>query len=205
MSNITAWREVRHEFVADCRVFTVERSISISPFDGAERAFYQIRSPEWSQIVPLTAKNEIVMVRQFRHGSGKVTLEIPGGLVDPGETPVEAAVRECLEETGYRVQEAAPLGVTNPNPALFTNSLHSFVAFGATAERAIENTSSEQTEVVLVPVAPKRACHERVIDRSREQQARQLRTRHQHHLGLLARRVLDRALRGGSERHERMQ
>lgn len=153
MSNVTEWREVRHEFVADCRVFTVERSISISPLDGEERAFYLIRSPEWAQIVPLTANDEIVMVKQFRHGSGRVTLEIPGGLVDPGESPAEAAVRECLEETGYRVRDAAPLGVTNPNPAIFTNALHSFVAFGATPERAIENTSSEQTEVVLVPRA----------------------------------------------------
>lgn len=151
MSEITEWREVRHEFVADCRVFTVERSISLSPVDGAERAFYQIRSPEWAQIVPVTAAREIVMVRQFRHGTGKITLEIPGGLVDPGESPAAAAVRECLEETGYGVREAVPLGVTNPNPALFTNALHSFVAFGAEAERAIANTSSEQTEVVIVP------------------------------------------------------
>lgn len=153
MSKVSEWQEVRHEFVADCRVFTVERSISISPQDGTEHGFYLIRSSEWAQIVPVTASNEIVMVRQFRHGSGKVTLEIPGGLVDPGERPAEAALRECLEETGYRVRDAVPLGVTNPNPAIFTNSLHSFVAFGATPERAIENTSSEQTEVVLVPHA----------------------------------------------------
>ena len=68
------------------------------------------------------------MVRQYRHGSRRCTLEIPGGLVDPGETALQAAQRECLEETGYRIRTVHALGVLNPNPALFTNRLHSFWA-----------------------------------------------------------------------------
>ena len=152
MTGAAEWREVVRERVADCRIFAVERSIAISPFDGAQRAFYVIQSQDWAQIVPVTATGEVVMVRQFRHGPRRITIEIPGGLVDPGEDPEQAALRECLEETGYRARSAAPLGVTNPNPAIFTNRLYAFVATNVEPERAIANSSSEQTEVLLVPI-----------------------------------------------------
>jgi 8-oxo-dGTP pyrophosphatase MutT (NUDIX family) len=81
-----------------------------------------------------------------------VTLEIPGGLVDPGEEPAAAALRECLEETGYRARAAVSLGVVNPNSALFANRLHGFFATNVELERSVQNTGTEFTEVVLVPV-----------------------------------------------------
>lgn len=147
------WREVAREFVADCRIFTVERSVAVSPVDGAPRAFHRIQSPSWAQILPITARGEAVLVRQYRHGNQRVTLEIPGGLIDPGEEPAVAAIRECLEETGYRAATALPLGVVNPNPALFANQLYSFYATGVELEGAVQNTGTEFTDVVLVPVA----------------------------------------------------
>ena len=73
--------------------------------------------------------------------------------MDAGEDPESAALRECLEETGYRGHAATALGVLNPNPALFANRLHSFYATGVELEGAIQNTHTEVTEVVLVPVA----------------------------------------------------
>jgi 8-oxo-dGTP pyrophosphatase MutT (NUDIX family) len=81
-----------------------------------------------------------------------VTLEIPAGMLDPGEDPATAALRECLEETGYRARSAISLGVVNPNPALFDNRLHSFFATDVELERAVQNTATEFTEAVLVPV-----------------------------------------------------
>jgi 8-oxo-dGTP pyrophosphatase MutT (NUDIX family) len=146
------WRELRREPVADCRIFSVERSISVSPHDASEHAFYRIASGDWAQIVPITADDEAVLVRQYRHGAGRVTLEIPGGLIDPGETPAAAAARECLEETGYRAARVVSLGSVNPNPALFGNRLHSFYAQGVARVGEIANTSAEHTEVMLVPV-----------------------------------------------------
>ncbi len=145
------WREVRREPVVDCGIFSVERSIAASPEDGREHAFYRIVSVDWAQIVPVTAAGEIVMVREFRHGSLRMSLEVPGGLVEQGEDPAEAARRECLEETGYRVRDVRPLGVVNPNPALFENRLHAFCAFDAEPAGAIQNSATEHTEVVLVP------------------------------------------------------
>jgi ADP-ribose diphosphatase len=152
-SKLGAWREISRETIADARIFTVERSMAESPVDGTPRPFHRIRSVDWAQIVPITRDNEAVLVRQYRHGSQRVTLEIPGGLVDAGEDPAAAALRECLEETGYRARSAQPLGSVNPNPALFANRLYSFYATDVEPERAIQNTGSEVTEVVLVPVA----------------------------------------------------
>jgi 8-oxo-dGTP pyrophosphatase MutT (NUDIX family) len=150
---IAVWRELSHETVADGRIFTVERSMAVSPVDGEPRAFQRIRSVDWAQLLPITRDNDAVLVRQYRHGSQRITLEIPGGLVDAGEDPATAALRECLEETGYRARAARPLGVVNPNPALFAHRLHAFFATDVELERDIQNTGSEVTEVLLVPIA----------------------------------------------------
>jgi ADP-ribose pyrophosphatase len=149
---ISDWREISREPVGDYRIFTVERSVAVSPTDGRPRTFHRIQSPSWTQIVPITADGHIVMIRQYRHGAQRVTLEIPGGLVDLGEDPAEAAMRECLEETGYRARHAEPLGAVNPNPALFANTLYGYFATGVELERAVQNTGTEVTEPVLVPI-----------------------------------------------------
>ena len=73
-------------------------------------------------------------------------------MVDPGEVPDIAAARECLEETGFFAEGLTSLGVLNPNPAVFNNRLHTFVAQGVRPRAAIQNTPTEQTEVVLIPV-----------------------------------------------------
>ena len=151
-SSLRAWRELTRECVADCRIFSVERSVAASPVDGEPHAFHRIQSIDWAQILPITTDGNAVLVRQYRHGAQRFTLEIPGGLVDPGEDPATAALRECLEETGYRARVALPLGVVNPNPALFGNRLSAFYALDVEPERAVQNTGTELTEAVLVPV-----------------------------------------------------
>ncbi len=147
------WREISRETVGDYRIFTVERSVAQSPVDGQPRTFHRIQSQNWTQIVPITADGRVVMIRQYRHGTQRVTLEIPGGLVDPGEDPAEAALRECLEETGFRARHAESLGVVNPNPALFANRLYGYFATGVEREGAVKNTGTEITEPVLVSLS----------------------------------------------------
>ena len=147
------WPEIEREPLADCRVFSVSRSRARSPHGGGEHDFYRIDASDWVNVVPLTPDGQVVMVRQYRHGSRAVTLEIPGGIVDPGETPAEAARRELLEETGYRAAGLEPTGGVNPNPALFGNRVHSFAAFDARPEREIRNGPTERTSVELLPLA----------------------------------------------------
>jgi 8-oxo-dGTP pyrophosphatase MutT (NUDIX family) len=151
-SKLGLWHELSSETVADARIFTLEKSLAVSPVDGRPRPFHRIGSVDWVQILPVTAGGDAVLVRQYRHGQQRITLELPGGLMDPGEDPASAALRECLEETGYRGRAASALGVLSPNPALLSNRLHCFYATGVELEGAIQNTGTEVTEVVLVPV-----------------------------------------------------
>jgi ADP-ribose pyrophosphatase len=151
-TELQVWRELKRETIADCRIFEVERSVAVSPVDGEPRTFHRIQSVDWAQIVPVTLDGKVVLVRQYRHGDQRISIEIPGGLIDAGEDPATAALRECLEETGYRAHAALPLGVVAPNPALFGNRLHAFYAVDVAPERAVQNTGSEITEVMLVPV-----------------------------------------------------
>lgn len=150
MADPKRWTVVDTEFLQDCKVFSVSRMHARSPHTGETHPFFSIDSAGWVNVVPITPDGEVVMIRQYRHGSSQVTLETPGGLVDPGETPAEAAARELLEETGYRARELSSLGSVNPNPALFRNRLHAFVAHDAVQVAEIRNEGTEETVVELV-------------------------------------------------------
>lgn len=146
------WRRERSEQVADCRVFRVRRDFSADPRDGRAHDFYVVEAPDWINVIPLTKEGEVVFIEQYRHGTGEVSLEIPGGMVDAGEEPRDAAARELLEETGYEASEVVPLGRTRPNPAIQNNWLHTFLARGVERRGEPQNQGTEQTRVRLVPL-----------------------------------------------------
>lgn len=148
-----AWRRSESEQVADCRVFRVRRDLSEDPRRGGRHDFYVIEAPDWINVIPLTEAGEVVLIEQYRHGSGEVSLEIPGGMVDEGEPPLEAARHELLEETGYEAGEMVELGRTRPNPALQNNWIHSYAALGAVRRGEPANDGTEHTVVRLVPLA----------------------------------------------------
>jgi ADP-ribose pyrophosphatase len=144
------WTRLARERIQSCRIFDVHRIRARSPRTGDEHDFFGIESVDWVNVVPFTASGEVVLVRQYRHGADRVTLEIPGGMVDAGERPEVAAARELIEETGYRAAELVPLGSVNPNPAIFGNRLHVFAALGAERVAEVANDHTEETHVELV-------------------------------------------------------
>jgi 8-oxo-dGTP pyrophosphatase MutT (NUDIX family) len=103
-------------------------------------------------IVALTDAGKMVMVRQWRAGTREVGLEMPGGMVDPGESPLHAAERELIEETGYRASKWTALGSVDPNPAIQSNRCHTFLAEGAVRVGGLHQESSEDIEALELSV-----------------------------------------------------
>ncbi len=122
------------------------------PRVGHTKRFSVIECADWVNVIALTPGDEVVLIRQFRAGSSQVTLEIPGGMVDAGEDPAAAAARELFEETGFRAASWRKLGAAAPNPAIFGNRLHVFLAEGAVRAGEPEPDGSEVIEVELVPL-----------------------------------------------------
>jgi len=151
MSAPRAWRRVRTGLPADYGILKVREDIVADPRDDREHPRVIIESVDWVNVIPVTLKDEVVLIRQFRFGVWDHTLEIPGGMVDPGETPMDAAVRELEEETGYVPSRVIPLGRVHPNPAIQTNTCHSFLALGCAPQGEARQDAGEDIEVVLTP------------------------------------------------------
>ncbi len=147
------WKVVSSHQDRSYRVFSLRTDRAISPRTGKEHSFFILESTSWVNIIPLTSDGRVVMVRQYRHGTGEVTLEIPGGLVEDGDTPETAAMRELVEETGYTVDKVAGLGYVQPNPAIQNNRCYSFVARDVRLTREQSQDEKEDIEVVLKPLS----------------------------------------------------
>ena len=161
MADDLSWKLGTRTPGADYRVFKTAFVEGLHPRTGAAKRFSLIEAVDWINVIALTPENRVVLIRQFRVGSNEVCLEIPGGMVDPGETPAEAAARELAEETGYTSTHWQALGRVSPNPAIMTNHLYTFLARDAvqTSPQRLEGS-----EVIDVETATLAECHAAIRD-----------------------------------------
>lgn len=149
------WTELDRRIVLETTVFDMVASTRRAE-DGREGTYYLMDAPDWCNVVALTTDERgrecFVMVRQFRHGSMRVCLEFPGGVVDRGEEPLTAAARELEEETGYAAQSLTLIGSVNPNPALMGNRCFTYLAHGVHRHGRRELDEGEIIDVELIPV-----------------------------------------------------
>ena len=148
---VETWETLHSKEIADCRVFKVREDTSRN--GDKTSSFFVIENPDWVNIIALTKNSEVVLIEQFRHGTGEIILEIPGGMIDAGEAAEKAARRELLEETGFSAKEFVLIGKSRPNPAIQNNWLYHYVAVDAEQTAAIKFDEHESCVTRLHPLA----------------------------------------------------
>jgi 8-oxo-dGTP pyrophosphatase MutT (NUDIX family) len=121
-----------------------------NPRTGQRLRRLVLEMPDWVNVVALTPERRLILVHQFRFGTGTVTTEIPGGVIDPGEESLDAARRELGEETGYAAERWSYLGAVQPNPAFQTNLCHHWLAEDAVLARPQEQDEGEDIRVTTL-------------------------------------------------------
>lgn len=147
------WKIISSTKDKSYRVFSLRTDHAVSPRTGQSHDFFVLESSAWVNVIPLTPDNEVVLVQQYRHGTRELTIEIPGGLVEPGDTPESAAGRELREETGYREEAMVSLGRVQPNPAIQNNWCYTYLAQNVFRIGDLQQDEKEDIEVITRPVA----------------------------------------------------
>ena len=146
------WQKLTHTTLAQTRVFDLHSTRYRHPVRETERDFVIAHPPDWVNVVALTPDQRIVLVRQFRFGIDGFSLEIPGGVMERGEDPVLAGLRELREETGFAGAPARLMGSVHPNPAIQSNRCHFVLVENAAASTAQEWDTDEEIAVTTQPV-----------------------------------------------------
>lgn len=143
------WKVIKSEKLFSEQWLSVRKDICELPNGKKHSSYYILEYPDWATAFAVTEDNKVLLVKQYRHGLGVVSIELPGGVIDNGENPVTAVARELMEETGYEFESIEPIGKIAPNPATSNNYMHMFLAKGG---KKIKEQTLDETEDMEVLV-----------------------------------------------------
>ena len=141
------WKVLSSEYLVKRPWLTARRDVAELPDGPINHEYYVLEYPDWVNIIAITKDGQIVMERQYRHALGNTCFELPCGVIEAGETPLEAAKRELLEETGFAGGEWKEWMTLSPNPATSTNLAHSFLAVGVEKVSGQHLDATEDIEI----------------------------------------------------------
>ena len=146
------WRILKSQYLLRDRWITVRADICQTAEGVTVDPYYVLEYPDWVHIIAFDSAHRVLITRQYRHGAGKICTEIPCGMIEPGEAPVEAARRELSEETGCSATDIIPVGRFYPNPATHTNTVHCFLSPSTLLTGIQSQDESENIAFEFVPV-----------------------------------------------------
>lgn len=151
---IGRWETLDEGTVIKRGIFGFREVVRRSPRTGRDGRYQILHLDSWVNVIALTPEGDVVLIEQYRHGTDHVTLEIPGGLIEPGEDPARAAERELLEETGFAGESVELLGIVEPNPAFQDNQCSTYLVRGA--RRVAEPELDEGEDIAVVTLSRSR-------------------------------------------------
>jgi len=149
-NRIRPWHREESQSGPDLMIFRVRYDWYINPRTDRKMKRVVLEAPDWVNVLALTEDKKVLLVRQFRFGTAHITTEIPAGLVDPGEEPLQTAQRELREETGYTSDKWSYLGYVEPNPAFLNNKCHHLMAENIVKSTEPDLDDGEDIEIELM-------------------------------------------------------
>ncbi len=146
------WQKLDEKIVHRTRIFDLRSALFRHPVRQTEKDFFVVHSPDWVNVIALTPDHQLVLVNQFRFGIDAFSLEVPGGVIDLGEKPLDAGLRELREETGFVGTNARIIGSVHPNPAIQSNRCHHVLVENAVRTAELDWDPDEEIEFLTVPV-----------------------------------------------------
>lgn len=141
------WETIESEYIIQRPWLTARRDKVRLPNGVENDEYYVLEYPDWVNVIAITSEGQFVMERQYRHGLRQTCFEIVAGVIEKGETPLDAARRELQEETGYAGGEWRELMVLSPNSSTVTNLTYCYIATGV---EKISEQNLDRTEDIEV-------------------------------------------------------
>ena len=145
---IKKWKKKSSKYLLNNKIFKMREDLVTSPKLGSDHSVWVMEVPTWVNIIPITTDGEVILVNQHRFGMDKSSLEIPGGMADLNENPMEAAIRELKEETGYEAKEVIEIGRVESNPAIMSNHTYTYLALDSEQSSEQNLDGMEDIEII---------------------------------------------------------